>query len=96
MTWLAGASILGPHILDALLFRAQPYYPVETVEPGPDGSLTVTLRTADTLWLRRLVWRLGGHGTVVSPPELARTVTDGAAAALAAYGIDASAPSADG
>lgn len=67
------------------------YYPVETSQAGPDGSLTVTLRTADTLWLRRLLWRLGGHGTVVSPPELAHAVREGACAALAAYGIDAAA-----
>ncbi|WP_406830879.1 WYL domain-containing protein [Pedococcus sp. KACC 23699] len=65
------------------------YYPVETVETAPDGtSLTVTLRTADTLWLRRLVWRLGGHGTVVAPAELAASVTEGATAALAAYGVE--------
>lgn len=72
------------------------YYPVETVEPGPEGSLTVTLRTADTLWLRRLVLRLGGHATVVAPAELAQAVTSGATAALAAYGIEAAAPGTDG
>jgi proteasome accessory factor C len=65
------------------------YYPVETVESAPDGSsMTITLRTADTLWLRRLVWRLGGHGTVVAPAELAAAVTEGATAALAAYAVD--------
>ena len=37
-----------------------------------DGSQTVTLRTADTLWLRRLVWRLGGLGTVLDPPTSPR------------------------
>ncbi|HEV7148551.1 MAG TPA: WYL domain-containing protein [Pedococcus sp.] len=61
------------------------YYPVETVETASDGSQTVTLRTADTLWLRRLMWRLGGLGTVLAPDELAEAVRDGAAAALAAY-----------
>jgi proteasome accessory factor C len=61
------------------------YYPVESVETGDDGSQTVTLRTADTLWLRRLVWRLGGLGTVVAPPELAQVVREGAQAALTAY-----------
>lgn len=64
------------------------YYPVESVETAPDGSQQVSLRTADTLWLRRLLWRLGGLGTVVSPPELARAVREGAQAALAAYGTD--------
>jgi proteasome accessory factor C len=61
------------------------YYPVETVETAVDGAQTVTLRTADTLWLRRLMWRLGGLGTVLAPAELAEAVRDGAAAALAAY-----------
>jgi proteasome accessory factor C len=61
------------------------YYPVESVETAADGSQTVTLRTADTLWLRRLMWRLGGLGTVLAPLELAEAVRDGAAAALAAY-----------
>jgi proteasome accessory factor C len=65
------------------------YYPVESVVTADDdGSQTVTLRTPDTLWLRRLLWRLGGLGTVVSPPEVARSVREGAQAALAAYGID--------
>ena len=67
------------------------YYPVESVETADDGSQTVTLRTADTLWLRRLVWRLGGLGTVVAPPELAQAVREGAQAALAAYESDAGA-----
>lgn len=61
------------------------YYPVDTVETASDGSQTVTLRTADTLWLRRLMWRLGGLGTVLAPAELAEAVRDGATAALAAY-----------
>jgi proteasome accessory factor C len=61
------------------------YYPVESVETADEGSQTVALRTADTLWLRRLVWRLGGLGTVVAPPELAQAVREGAQAALAAY-----------
>jgi proteasome accessory factor C len=45
----------------------------------------VTLRTADTLWLRRLMWRLGGHATLLAPAELARAVRDGALEALSAY-----------
>jgi proteasome accessory factor C len=61
------------------------YYPVESVETAPDGSQTVTLRTADTLWLRRLMWRLGGLGTVLQPAALAAAVREGAHAALAAY-----------
>lgn len=61
------------------------YYPVESVQTEADGSQTVTLRTADTLWLRRLVWRLGGRGIVLAPPEVAATVREGAQEALAAY-----------
>jgi len=73
------------------------YYPVESVEDAEDGSQTVTLRTADTLWLSRLLWRLGGHARVVSPPEVAEAVRDGAHAALAAYDLGtASAPTSDG
>lgn len=66
------------------------YYPVETVETADDGSQTVTLRTPDTLWLQRLLWRLGGAGWVVAPTEVAQAVADGARAALAAYevGVD--------
>jgi proteasome accessory factor C len=62
------------------------YYPVDSVEPQDDGSQVVTLRTADTLWLRRLIWRLGGLGSVVAPRELADAVAEGARTALAAYG----------
>ena len=72
------------------------YYPVDSVDVAPDGSSTVTLRTADTLWLRRLLWRLGGHAIVVAPPELARAVTDGALEALAAYGVADTTPAAGG
>jgi proteasome accessory factor C len=69
------------------------YYPVDSVERRDDGSQVVTLRTADTLWLRRLLWRLGGLGRVLSPPELADAVADGAREALAAYeGAEAAFP----
>ncbi len=61
------------------------YYPVESVTPADDGGQVVTLRTGDTAWLRRLMWRLGGRGVVLDPPGLAAEVAEGAAAALAAY-----------
>jgi proteasome accessory factor C len=61
------------------------YYPVDSVRTEPDGSQTVTLRTADTLWLRRLVWRLGGRGTVLAPDDVAASVREGAQEALRAY-----------
>jgi proteasome accessory factor C len=55
----------------------------------------VGLRTSDTAWLRRLLWRLGGHGVVVSPPDVADEVRQGAEAGLAAY-ADVPAHRADG
>ena len=63
-------------------------FPVESVERREDGSLLVTLRAADTTWVRRLVWRLGGGARVVGPPELAAEIGAGAARALQAYRVD--------
>lgn len=62
------------------------YYPVESVVEEDDGSQVVRLRTGDTAWLRRLLWRLGGRGIVLDPADLAREVSRGAHAALTAYG----------
>ena len=61
------------------------YYPTESVEPGPDGGAVISLRTADTAWLRRLMWRLGSQACVLEPAELARQVHRGASAALEGY-----------
>ena len=64
------------------------YYPVESaddVPPAEGGGLLVRMRTADTAWLRRLVWRLGGRACVVDPPQVVADVRDGADAALTAY-----------
>ncbi|NHN54801.1 WYL domain-containing protein [Calidifontibacter sp. DB0510] len=61
------------------------YYPTESVESAPDGSLTVRLRTGDLRWLRQLVWRLGGSARVLAPQELRDDVIAGAQEALAAY-----------
>ncbi|WP_392542102.1 helix-turn-helix transcriptional regulator [Oryzobacter telluris] len=64
------------------------YYPVEssTDVPAADGGgLTVQIRTADTAWLRRLVWRMGGRAVVLDPPEVVAEVVGGAGDALAAY-----------
>lgn len=61
------------------------YYPHEGVEHAPDGRATIRLRTPDTTWLRRLVWRLGGSARVLEPAGLAREVANGAAAALALH-----------
>jgi len=61
------------------------YYPVESVTDEGGGTLLATLRTGDTAWLRRLMWRLGGRAVVVEPAELAAEVAAGAEAALQAY-----------
>ncbi|HEX7536530.1 MAG TPA: WYL domain-containing protein [Dermatophilaceae bacterium] len=65
------------------------YYPTESVEPTQDGGAVITLRTADTTWLRRLMWRLGSQSTVLEPAELALAVQQGAQAALQAYAAPA-------
>lgn len=63
------------------------YYPCEAVTDLPDGGLRATLRTADARFVQRLVLRLGGDATVVSPPEVAAAVLAEARTALAAYGV---------
>jgi len=61
------------------------YYPTEDIEPTSTGGAVVSLRTANTAWLRRLMWRLGSEATVLEPAELACEVRRGARAALEAY-----------
>jgi proteasome accessory factor C len=61
------------------------YYACETVVPLPDGRIEVTLRAADTGWLRRLVLGLGPAAEVVGPSWLVEQVRSEAAEALAAY-----------
>jgi proteasome accessory factor C len=61
------------------------YYPTESVEPTPGGGAVITLRTADTAWLRRLMWRLGSQASVLEPADLALAVQRGAREALDAY-----------
>ena len=61
------------------------YYPCESVNESADGGLTVRLRARDTGWIRRLVLRLGDQGRVLAPDDLAQSVRDDAALALAAY-----------
>ena len=54
--------------------------------PAADGGgLVVRISTADTAWLRRLVWRMGGRAVVLDPPEVVAEVARGASGALAAY-----------
>jgi proteasome accessory factor C len=61
------------------------YYPTESVEEGPGGSLLVKLRVADVGWLQRLVLRLGGAATVLDPPDLTTQIAATAREALSAY-----------
>jgi proteasome accessory factor C len=65
------------------------YYPCEKVRELADDRIEVTLRVADTDWVRRLALRLGGGAEVVAPPSLVAEVRDEARAALAAYGVTA-------
>lgn len=63
------------------------YHPCETVteDPGRPEDLIVTVRTADTAWLTRLVLRLGGRAVVLDPRPVAQQVAAAAGRALAAY-----------
>lgn len=61
------------------------YYPIESIERTPDGGAVIDLRTADTAWLRRLMWQLGAQARVLEPAGLAGEVRRGARAALEAY-----------
>src|SRR6266851_5533452 len=65
------------------------YYPCEDVTELGDGRLRVALRTPDAAWARRLALGLGEDGRVVEPAALAAAVRADAAAALAAYSVDA-------
>jgi|BarGraNGADG00212_1021973.scaffolds.fasta_scaffold26275_2 proteasome accessory factor C len=93
------SGVFTPHAEDQLVRVAlgpgaawvSEYYPTESVEPMQGGGAVITLRTADTAWLRRLMWRLGSQATVLEPVELARAVRDGARAALDAYAASATA-----
>jgi predicted DNA-binding transcriptional regulator YafY len=61
------------------------YYPCERVTDLGDGRLRAVLRTPDTRLVRRLALRLGEDGRVVTPADLAASVREDAAAALAQY-----------
>jgi proteasome accessory factor C len=88
-----GSGVFTPDVDDQLVRLAlgpgavwvSDYYPVESVQLAPDGGAVIELRTADTAWLRRLMWRLGSQATVLAPEELAREVHRGARTALDAY-----------
>jgi proteasome accessory factor C len=63
------------------------YYVATDPHEEPDGWLTVTLPTRQTVWLARLLLRLGADAIVVEPPEVAEEVRRQAAATLARYGF---------
>src|ERR1035437_9046993 len=92
-----GSGVFTPHADDQLVRLAlgpgavwvSDYYPIESIERTPDGGAVIDLRTADTAWLRRLMWRLGSQARVLEPPELALEVQQGARAALQGYGDSA-------
>jgi proteasome accessory factor C len=87
------SGVFMPHADDQLVRLAlgpgavwvSDYYPVESIGRTPDGGAVIDLRTADTGWLRRLMWQLGAQATVLEPAELAAEVHRGARSALAAY-----------
>ena len=91
------SGVFTPHAEDQLVRVAlrpgaawvSDYYPTESVEPTPGGGAVITLRTADTAWLRRLMWRLGEQASIIEPAELALAVQSGARAALEAYAATA-------
>ena len=72
--------------VDAAARWVADYYPCETVTELSEGGLRLGLRVRDDGWLRRLALRLGPHGRIVTPVELADAVRHSAAEALAAYG----------
>jgi len=94
------SGVFTPHADDQLVRLAlgpgaawvSDYYPTESVELTQGGGVVVTLRTADTAWLRRLMWRLGSQATVLEPAELALEVQQGARRALEAYATVAGSP----
>jgi proteasome accessory factor C len=70
------------------------YHPCESVEDRGDGGVLVRLRVGDPAWVRRLALRLGPHGRIVAPAELAEQVRQDARRALAAYDGQDAAPTA--
>lgn len=58
----------------------------ESVEERPDGGRRLRFHTDAPRWVRRLLLVAGAGAQVVAPTELARTVREDAAAALARYG----------
>jgi len=62
------------------------YYLARDVTEHPDGSLEVTLPTAATRWIARLLLRLGPDAEVLDPVSVREEIVAEAQAALARYG----------
>jgi proteasome accessory factor C len=60
--------------------------PTLSLEELPDGRTLVRLAVASTVWFDRLLLRLGPHGEVIDPPELASSRRQAALRLLARYG----------
>jgi len=88
-----GSGVFTPHADDQIVrlllgpgaVWVSDYYPTESIERTRDGGALIALRTADTGWLRRLMWRLGSQARVLEPSGLALEVRLGARKALEAY-----------
>lgn len=64
-------------------------FPYEAADEQADGTLRVTLRVGDPRWVVRLLLRLGGCATVVSPAGLRDQLAAAAGAARGAYDVGA-------
>lgn len=62
------------------------YFPCDEVVERGDGDLEVTLRVAETTWVRQLALGAGVDGTILRPAWLAEQVRAEARRALSAYG----------
>ncbi len=60
-------------------------YPVEEISEGADGTLHVTLAVSESVWLARLLLRLGPAARVVSPPEAKGIAASAASRILERY-----------
>jgi proteasome accessory factor C len=67
--------------------------PILSLEDQPDGRTVVSLAVASTVWFDRLLLRLGPHGHVLDPPELAASGRRAADRLLARYRTPAPASS---
>jgi proteasome accessory factor C len=65
--------------------------PTLGLEELPDGRTVVRLAVASTVWFDRLLLRLGPHGQVLDPPELAHSGRRAAERLLARYRTSADA-----